>query len=565
MSTELVNKEISNFLARTEPKVLCIRGKWGVGKTYNWSKRLEDAQRQKRLAQKRYSYVSLFGLNSLDDVKFAIFENTVTVSHGKLKADLETFDRLINGIAPWRKITRYLQVLPWVGKSFGRDIGTQLSFLSVRDQLICFDDLERRGKNLGIRDVLGIISFLKEQRGCRSVLIMNYESLDDYEEFGAFQEKVIDVSLSYEPEPSDLVDLVLDSRDPVNQKIRSSCALLGIVNIRVIRSVERTVRQIQPLLIEFDERVLDRAISLLVLFCWSNDQPGEAPSLEFLYDRGHLRVEEAKRERDSDRNSSWVATLESYGYGWADAFSRALIDSVKRGFFDPDLIDKHARALHEQYVSANAGQSFDDAWKPFRSSFQANDELVIDGIYNAFLDNCQFLEPYHLNASVGLLRAVGQSDRANCLIEYYVQNRNGGRELFDLERSGFDRDEWDEEIKRVFANKCSQLEGRQTTLSMLLSLERKLDKNTIATLSMKEVAEYYRIFKEATGENLSRALDAGLQFDRIVNSTDEMKEVTRRTKEALRQLGSESRLNAYRVRRFGIFLDDQHGQDVQGQ
>jgi hypothetical protein len=36
MSATLVEKEIERFLASPEPEVLCLRGKWGVGKTYSW-------------------------------------------------------------------------------------------------------------------------------------------------------------------------------------------------------------------------------------------------------------------------------------------------------------------------------------------------------------------------------------------------------------------------------------------------------------------------------------------------------------------------------------------------
>ena len=32
MSVKLVNEEILKFLGRQEAEVLCIRGKWGVGK-----------------------------------------------------------------------------------------------------------------------------------------------------------------------------------------------------------------------------------------------------------------------------------------------------------------------------------------------------------------------------------------------------------------------------------------------------------------------------------------------------------------------------------------------------
>lgn len=36
MSAELAIKEIQRFLASGEAEVLCVKGRWGVGKTYAW-------------------------------------------------------------------------------------------------------------------------------------------------------------------------------------------------------------------------------------------------------------------------------------------------------------------------------------------------------------------------------------------------------------------------------------------------------------------------------------------------------------------------------------------------
>ena len=80
MSIELLEKEIRRFLASADAEVLCISGKWGVGKTFAWNKYLQEADRDGAIGLKRYSYVSLFGRNSLDDVRSAIFENTVPLA-----------------------------------------------------------------------------------------------------------------------------------------------------------------------------------------------------------------------------------------------------------------------------------------------------------------------------------------------------------------------------------------------------------------------------------------------------------------------------------------------------
>ena len=123
MSIDLVNGEISKFLQSDKPEVLCIRGKWGVGKTYNWTKRLGEAQKAGNVVLPRYSYVSLFGINSLEELKQAIFENVITLSKGKLRADLGTLDEFVNSnVGQWRKLTRLVQSVPFV-KSFIGEIG----------------------------------------------------------------------------------------------------------------------------------------------------------------------------------------------------------------------------------------------------------------------------------------------------------------------------------------------------------------------------------------------------------------------------------------------------------
>src|SRR5712671_5048222 len=105
MSTKLVKEEIAKFLGRADAEVLCVRGKWGVGKTYTWAKQLETAQQSKIVKLPRYSYVSLFGVNSLDELKFAIFENVITLSGGVKKADLETLDAFVGShLGSWRRI-----------------------------------------------------------------------------------------------------------------------------------------------------------------------------------------------------------------------------------------------------------------------------------------------------------------------------------------------------------------------------------------------------------------------------------------------------------------------------
>ena len=75
MSVKVIKDQIFQFLSSDEPEVMAIKGEWGVGKTFSWKKFLKDASSEDKISLDRYSYVSLFGINSLEAFKYSIFEN----------------------------------------------------------------------------------------------------------------------------------------------------------------------------------------------------------------------------------------------------------------------------------------------------------------------------------------------------------------------------------------------------------------------------------------------------------------------------------------------------------
>jgi KAP family P-loop domain len=119
-SSENTKQEICRFLQGTDPQTLCVTGKWGVGKTFLWSTTLDDLRKSNRLSLARYSYVSLFGLNSLDYVKSALFENmewldqnaTSFTQRGKAAA------KAIGARA--KKFSELAGALPWIGQALSK-------------------------------------------------------------------------------------------------------------------------------------------------------------------------------------------------------------------------------------------------------------------------------------------------------------------------------------------------------------------------------------------------------------------------------------------------------------
>ncbi|MCM5704973.1 hypothetical protein [Larsenimonas salina] len=73
MSVEVIKDQIFRFLSSEQPEVMAIKGEWGIGKTFSWKEFLKEACAKDKVKLGRYSYVSLFGVNSLDAFKYTIF------------------------------------------------------------------------------------------------------------------------------------------------------------------------------------------------------------------------------------------------------------------------------------------------------------------------------------------------------------------------------------------------------------------------------------------------------------------------------------------------------------
>ena len=139
MSIQLIENEIRRSLATAEPEVICIRGHWGVGKTYSWNRYFNDARAEKDgVTLKHYAYVSLFGITSLDELKYAIFENTVGTARIEDEPGVKGwFARTKEGGKEFskKKALPVLQQVP-IAKGYIGGITPVLSFMAVRETII---------------------------------------------------------------------------------------------------------------------------------------------------------------------------------------------------------------------------------------------------------------------------------------------------------------------------------------------------------------------------------------------------------------------------------------------
>jgi hypothetical protein len=107
--------------------------------------------------------------------------------------------------------------------------------LLIRNQLICIDDIERAGQGLDVADILGLVSSLRERRGCKIVLLLNEDGLGTQasKTFRTHLEKAVDQAVRFEPTPEESAAAALDGQGAADQLLRDNVIKLGITNIRV--------------------------------------------------------------------------------------------------------------------------------------------------------------------------------------------------------------------------------------------------------------------------------------------------------------------------------------------
>lgn len=509
------------------------------------------------IALERYSYVSLFGINSLDAFKYAIFEHVIKREMIGTEANIETFKNNTTGLLEvlGRKSLGWFKGASLL-KSFTSAIES-ISFLSLNNSLICLDDLERRGSSLSMKDALGLVSQLKEQKKYKIVLLLNdkEEGLEDYTKY---REKVIDVELRFEPTSFESAEIAFNTDTEGGKKLSELTQKLEIKNIRVLKKIERLVNIVLPLVGDYEPEIEHQVRHSLTLFSWcyycANDG---APPLEFVTNLGYDVWGLGEEKEEDEEKKLWKNLVSSYEYQHTDELDLVLSEAVKTGYIEEEGFKKEVSKRNEQIRASKSKGSFSEAWRLYHDSFDNNEEELITKLYESFKKNVRNVTPTNLNGTVRLFRELGEEGKASEIIDFYIEQRKAEKELFNMRENNFFGDIRDEEIINKFNG---EYQASVTVESAADVLKRIAGKNgwnqeDEVVLANTSIDDYYQLFKNEKGEHLSSYIYTCLKFGQFGNASDQQKEIANRVTEALKKIAAESELNKRRVKKFGVEID----------
>ena len=196
-------------------KVIMLSGKWGSGKTYFCKNIIEKELIQNQTKkQKAYVYSSLYGNRTLDKIEDNIYAQAYLCSVGGKNAVLSGYEKVKDFGKRFGSFCSLLDVSKLVdGIDDIQQKNIKKSALSYLENggIVCFDDFERKSKEIDLNDLFGFISHLAIDLNCKVVIILNDDVFKGVEKdvFSRVKEKSVSKFLKYEPSIRDLFKSII--------------------------------------------------------------------------------------------------------------------------------------------------------------------------------------------------------------------------------------------------------------------------------------------------------------------------------------------------------------------
>jgi hypothetical protein len=568
-----VRNVINAFLSDDDTSVLVLKGGWGVGKTYFWKNYIASRITNMDLNQIAYSYVSLFGLNDIDSTRTKIFKNGIPLkSETEMEAEFDSSvnsqNKLLKFVPAMKKYTK--DSIPKLGKLVG--MGKDLPYLKevasiitavehglVKNYLVCFDDLERKGNKLTIRELMGLIDDLVIEKACKIIIVFNEASLtnrnDDRKQFETYREKIVDVEVEFKPTVVENISHVFTNTEPFINFIEEVYSFLNVSNIRILKKTKWALRRIRPNLLNLRPELQEEVVKHLLVFSWAYYNTDTILPLSTVAEK--MKNESWMTEMikpngsPSAEDKAWGYISNNLGIGSAQ-YDTFLISLLTEGFIDEKSFNT---VLAEKNLQAHANeisQKMHNAWNIYRDSFKDNLGELLDAFIDILDNDIKFLKLYDFSSIIDVLSqyGVGVED----YITTFIRDHEESLATFD-----FDDDPFGAEIKnsilRARILDVTKLRYRKTLtidgVAEKISKRKGWNQDDIAFLGSLTVDEIYN-WMLSNPTDLKIKIRSGLLFFRNVQGSNESdtkiyKQITKLTEDALRRIAATNPLNHKRV------------------
>ena len=232
-----LEKKLIDLMKTDDSFAIALTGEWGVGKTHLW-KNFRDKNREV-FSGKKYAYISLFGLDSLESLKLAIATEVQTdaANDSPLNVDVSKHVKKLFGFVGGGNITASGDMR--FGINIGNKLITNIIMAHLKDTLVCLDDIERKSDSLPMSEIMGLVNYLKNERNCQIIMILHDAESEDRDYFDKHKEKVFDELLVLDNSLSIVKSIVDSSLFTIYEQFYE---IIGIKNLRFYQRVNKSFK-----------------------------------------------------------------------------------------------------------------------------------------------------------------------------------------------------------------------------------------------------------------------------------------------------------------------------------
>ena len=235
-TVEKIEEKLLNLINQEDPFAIALTGEWGIGKTHFWKSFYK--KNHNKFKTNKYSYISLFGIDSLESFKYQIAINTHDTNQEKddLSPLKKTFSYLIEKIDFPKLESKGFSL------SITQSMINNLISDSINNTVICIDDFERKSDKLDTREIMGIVNFLKEEKKCKIIMILHEKKSKESEIFAEYKEKVFDYILNMDNNLSIIKSMIKNHE--VMEVYERFYTSMGVKNLRFYTKANKDYKNI---------------------------------------------------------------------------------------------------------------------------------------------------------------------------------------------------------------------------------------------------------------------------------------------------------------------------------
>ncbi|MBU9829249.1 hypothetical protein J1779_04850 [Rahnella sp. FC061912-K] len=550
---------------QSEDRVIVIKGDWGVGKTFFWEN--YHLNQKKQLNKIAYSYVSLFGKNSINDIKKEIFHYATPIDMHKYKEVMNGQDKDINGkflprikaFAKYNRGSKFI-IKYFDNTSFGFRASSLISALEygfIKDYIICFDDLERKGKSLEIKELMGLVDELARKKNCKIILIFNERNLhDDLQEkqFSEYREKVVDLEVMYIPSVYDNLEKVFFRKDKNLLRIQKVAQDLNIVNLRIIRKIKLLLGTFDVYLNNAVEGVKQDFVNRATLFSlvyYSGVENVTYDDFKQELNAGLIRLLDIEEE-EKKPVQKFIDKLDVTYDASGQSFDNEIDLYLRNGFINPNNeMNEIIKSKNNEYSNIELNNKMNKIWSIYTESFEDNDDFFISEIESLLNENLHVIPVNRLGNFMDMLESLGK----NC--DHYIEKFVS--EAFpqgDLSKVGLSKTTWSDlhsgfdKLDEAISRRISSLQDSPSIENILIRFSSNDSYNGRDIIALNSFSEddYYQWIISCEIDTMNLIRHGLLKFDGLTNPSPEQIQITEKAKGALRRISKISTLNNLRVR-----------------